>query len=75
MRRRRFNRPAVRQLLTRRRRGEYVYAVGPCACGWFEYVGGTYGIALRVASAHWAAHAPPPWRPAPLPRSRAAGRR
>jgi hypothetical protein len=71
---RRFNRPRVRQLLTRRRRGEYVYAVGSCACGWAEFVGGTYGIALRVAGAHWATHARPPWRLAPPLRSRAAGR-
>ncbi len=74
--RRRFNRPGVRRLRARDGRTCYAFAVGPCACGWSELVGGTYGMALRVASAHWARHSPPPWRPGPpfLP-FRAAGRR
>lgn len=72
---RRFNRPGVRRLRTARGRGCYVFAVGPCACGWAELVGGTYGMALRVASAHWAAHTPPPWRPYPPLPFRAAERR
>ncbi len=71
---RRYNRPRVRRLRTRDGRTCYAFAVGPCACGWAELVGGTYGIALRVAGAHWATHAPPPWRPGPPLPFRAAGR-
>jgi hypothetical protein len=50
----RYGPPRVRKLINNGKR-TWIYKL-TCKCGWSEVVGGTYGIARRVARAHWDAH-------------------